>query len=282
MSTTPDRYAVIGHPVDHSRSPAIHTAFAKQTGQSMVYELLPAAADAFEPTVAGFFADGGAGLNVTLPFKQAAAGYAETLSERARLAGAVNTLIRTDAGTVHGDNTDGVGLLRDLSHRLGVDIRGARILILGAGGAVRGVVPVLLAERPAALHIANRTPDKALEIARDVRALGAITGGGLAETGAGWDIVINAISAGLAGEMPNVPSAAIKGASAAYDMLYADGPTPFLRWAAHHGVTRHCDGFGMLVEQAAESFYLWRGVRPATAPVIQALRPAPQTPGDTV
>lgn len=266
-----DRYAVIGHPVDHSRSPAIHAAFAAQTGQDLVYDRLPAAPDAFVATVERFFAEGGAGLNVTLPFKQQAAAYAARLSERAQLAGAVNTLARTETG-IFGDNTDGVGLLRDLTERLDVAIGDARVLILGAGGAVRGVVPVLLAESPAALRVLNRTPDKAETIARDFAHLGPVSAGALTATDGGWDIVINAISAGLGGDMPEISPALLTDAVAAYDMIYADEPTPFLRFAAAQGVVRRRDGLGMLVEQAAESFYVWRGVRPRTAPVIEALR----------
>lgn len=267
------RYAVIGHPVEHSRSPAIHAAFAEQTGQRLVYTRLPAAVDAFDATVDRFFAAGGSGLNVTLPFKQEAAVYADVLSERAERAAAVNTLTRCGDDRIAGDNTDGIGLLRDLDANLGVSIRGARVLILGAGGAVRGVVPVLLEAQPAALLIANRSVDKARAIARDCADLGPVTACPLAAIESGWDIVINAISAGLSGEMPAVPTAAVTGAGAAYDMIYADQPTPFMRWAHTHGVPRQRDGFGMLVEQAAESFYIWRGVRPATAPVIHALRP---------
>lgn len=282
MTDGPDRYAVIGNPVDHSRSPAIHAAFAEQTGQRMTYTRLPAAEDAFTATVERFFADGGRGLNVTLPFKQAAAAYAATLSARAERAGAVNTLIRCDDGRIHGDNTDGVGLLRDLTDRLGTPIRGRRVLVLGAGGAVRGVVPVLLEQGPKHLYIANRTAERAEAIAADFTDLGPVDAGGLAAIGGGWDLVINAISAGLAGRMPDLPTAAITGATAAYDMIYADAPTPFLRWAARHGVARRCDGFGMLVEQAAESFHLWRGVRPDTRAVIAALHPAPQGRDDTV
>ncbi|GAB3680667.1 shikimate dehydrogenase [Salinisphaera aquimarina] len=276
MSDQPDRYAVIGNPVAHSRSPEIHAAFAAQTGQSLVYARLPAEIDAFEATVARFFADGGLGLNVTLPFKQQASEYADTLTDRARHAGAVNTLARQGDGRILGDNTDGAGLLHDLNDRLLVDIRDARILILGAGGAVRGVIPVLLDRQPAALRVLNRTPDKATQLATHFADLGPVSGGGLDEASGGWDIVINAISAGLAGEMPPLADTLVADAIAAYDMIYADAPTPFMRWARAAGVTRCSDGLGMLVEQAAESFAVWRGIRPATEPVIRALRPATQ------
>lgn len=268
-----DHYAVIGHPVEHSRSPAIHAAFAEQTGERLVYDLLPAAADAFVATARRFFAEGGAGLNVTLPFKQEAAALANHLSARAARAGAANTLARQADGRLFADNTDGIGLVRDLRAHLGLELCDARILILGAGGAVRGVVPPLLAERPRLLTIANRSLARAQAIATDLGDLGPISTSPLAAIKPGWDIVINAISAGLTGDMPALPDTAIDGAAAAYDMLYGAAPTPFLRWAETHGVALRRDGFGMLVEQAAESFYLWRGVRPDTAPVIAALRP---------
>lgn len=272
MSEHRDRYAVIGHPVEHSRSPQIHAAFAAQTGATLTYERLPAAPDAFVDTVERFFADGGAGLNVTLPFKAEAATYADALTERAERAGAVNTLMCRADGVMLGDNTDGIGLLRDLrTHLAAVD--GARILILGAGGAVRGVVPVLLDDAPAALCVANRTVERAQTIAADFADLGALTACSLDALGNGWDIVINAVSAGLSGAMPDLPPGILDGTIAAYDMVYADTPTPFLRWAAAQGVARRRDGFGMLVEQAAESFYLWRGMRPRTDPVIAQLRP---------
>lgn len=273
MSELPDRYAVIGHPVAHSRSPEIHALFAAQTGERLVYDRLPAEPDAFTAVASQFFAGGGKGLNVTLPFKAEAATFADRLTERAQRAGAVNTLACGDQGRVLGDNTDGVGLLRDLVNNLGVELGGARILILGAGGAVRGVVPVLLGCAPAALCVANRTPAKAIAIAEAFADLGAVQGCALDALGSGWDIVINAISAGLSGEMPTLGADILAGITAAYDMIYADTATPFLRWAAAQGVARRRDGFGMLVEQASESFHLWRGVRPDTTPVIERLRP---------
>ena len=272
MSAPPDRYAVIGHPVEHSKSPAIHAAFARQTGQHLTYERLAAEPDAFAATVAAFFAEGGAGLNVTLPFKAEAAAYADRLTDRARRAGAVNTLAHGDDGTLLGDNTDGIGLARDLERGLDTAIAGARILILGAGGAVRGVVPVLLEQGASEICVANRTVAKAETIAHDFADMGTVSACPLTTEEDGWDLVINAISAGLGGEMPDISAAVLARARGAYDMLYADMPTPFLRWAAAQGVARRCDGLGMLVEQAAESFALWRGVRPRTVEVIAALR----------
>lgn len=270
-----DQYAVIGQPVAHSRSPEIHAAFAAQTRQQLTYSRLPAAADAFAITAQQFFAGGGHGLNVTLPFKQQAAQLADTIAPRARAAGAVNTLTRNRNGSLAGDNTDGAGLLRDLRDNLGVTLASRRILVLGAGGAVRGVTAPLLQAGPAALVIANRTPAKAHAIADLFATTGPISACGLTELPAqgAFDLVINAISAGLAGSMPPLPATLFAADAAAYDMIYADQPTPFLAWAAQQGVTRRRDGFGMLVEQAAESFFIWRGMRPQTAPVITRLRP---------
>lgn len=274
MPSRPDRYAVIGHPVAHSRSPEIHAAFARQTGQTLTYDKLAAEPDAFAVTVDRFFDDGGAGLNVTLPFKQQASTYAHELSDRAARAGAVNTLARRDDGRIFGDNTDGAGLLVDLVDGLGVTIENSRILILGAGGAVRGVVPVLLGHRPAALRVANRSIDKAQALASDFTDLGSIDACPLDEISGGWDLIVNAISAGLHGDMPPLADSLLDDATAVYDMLYAAKPTPFLQWThARRPDLPTRDGFGMLVEQAAESFALWRGIRPTTAPIIQALRP---------
>lgn len=274
MSPVTDHYAVIGHPVAHSRSPEIHAAFAQQTGQAISYTRLECAPDAFAATARRFFDDGGVGLNVTLPFKQEAAQWCDVLSERATLAGAVNTLKRLEDGRILGDNTDGAGLVADLTRHLDIDLAGQRIVILGAGGAVRGVVPILLAEQPATVVIANRTRAKAQAI---VEACGdsRLAACALDDAPHNATLLINAISAGLHGEMPSLPDALVSQATAAYDMIYADHPTPFLAWAGQHGITRQSDGFGMLVEQAAESFTLWRGCRPETASVISALRPRP-------
>ncbi|MGB7756356.1 MAG: shikimate dehydrogenase [Salinisphaera sp.] len=278
MSPAPDRYAVIGHPVDHSRSPDIHRLFAEQCGQSMEYTHLPAPIDGFEGVANAFFAAGGAGLNVTLPFKLAAAELADQLTERARRAGAVNTLMASADGVL-GDNTDGAGLVADLVDNLGVELAGRHVLILGAGGAVRGVVPNLLAAGAARITIANRSTDKARAIADACAGMGEVSACGLDGAPDDADLVINAISAGLTeGTMPAIDARVLTRAGAVYDMIYADEPTPFLRWAAGYGVTTGRDGFGMLVEQAAESFALWRGVRPQTAPVIAALRGATRQP----
>lgn len=275
MSDQPDTYAVIGNPVEHSRSPEIHAAFAARTGEAVTYHRLPAELDAFADTVHGFLERGGKGLNVTLPFKQQAADYADQISERARAAGAVNTLSRQPDGTISGDNTDGAGLVRDLLDNFGLTLANKRVLILGAGGAVRGVTAPLLELNPAALVIANRTPEKAAAVADLFRNAGPISACALADAinSGPFDLVINAISSGLQGSMPDLPWGLFSADAAAYDMIYADEPTPFLSWAATQDVARRRDGFGMLVEQAAESFYIWRGVRPPTGPVIEQLRP---------
>ncbi|RJS94471.1 shikimate dehydrogenase [Salinisphaera sp. Q1T1-3] len=268
-----DRYAVIGHPVEHSRSPDIHALFAEQTNQALVYDRLPAPRDGFVDVARSFFAEGGRGLNVTLPFKEQAAALADRLTARAERAGAVNTLMSTPDGLV-GDNTDGAGLIADLTGRLGIDPVGLHVLILGAGGAVRGVVPSLIAAGVAHVTIANRTRDKAEAIAAACDEAGTVAATTLAAAPHDADLVINAISAGLAGEMPALDTDVLARARGVYDMIYSDTETPFLHWARLHGRpgVNGVDGFGMLVEQAAESFQLWRGIRPDTATVIARLR----------
>lgn len=272
-----DRYAVIGHPVAHSKSPQIHAAFARQTGQDLSYEAILAPLDGFEPAVRAFIRGGGCGLNVTLPFKVEAFRLAATRSPRAEAAGAVNTLLFSAAG-IRGDNTDGIGLVADLTRNLGLDLAGKRILLLGAGGAARGVLLPLLEQRPAVLALANRTADKARALAAAfvARAGGcALAGGGFTElAGRRFDLVINATAASLGDAAPTLPGGLCAPDSLAYDMVYGKDLTPFLRAARGDGAARLADGLGMLVEQAAEAFFLWRGVRPATAPVLAALRAA--------
>ncbi|MDN3521185.1 shikimate dehydrogenase [Halomonas ramblicola] len=272
-----DRYCVFGHPVGHSKSPTIHAAFAEQTGEAIDYAAIEAPLDDFAGAWRRFVAEGGRGANVTVPFKEEAFRLCDTLSERARRAGAVNTLILGGNGAsidrkVYGDTTDGIGLVRDL-RRHGVTLAGARILVLGAGGAVRGVLEPLLAERPASLFVANRTAAKACALAADFRDLGAIAGGGFDAVAGPFDLVINGTSASLAGDLPPLPDDLFAAAASAYDMMYGAQPTVFLRWAAERGA-RGVDGLGMLVEQAAESFFQWRGKHPDTAPVLEALRRA--------
>lgn len=269
---TPDRYAVIGNPIAHSKSPEIHARFAAQTGHHLSYERLLAPLDGFVATVRAFIAQGGKGANVTVPFKLEAFDMATRLSERARLAGAVNTLV-FDGDTLVGDNTDGVGLVNDITCNHGFSISGKRILLLGAGGAARGVIQPLLAEAPLELVIANRTASKAIELATLFSASTntLISSCAFKDLQAPFDLIINGTSAGLTDEMPAVPSSIFNSGVLAIDMLYGAQPTLFMQFAAQQGAGVR-DGLGMLVEQAAESFFIWRGVRPDTAPVLNALR----------
>jgi len=320
-----DRYAVIGNPIAHSKSPTIHAAFAAQTGEPIEYGRILGDRDDFAGDVRRFIAEGGRGLNVTVPFKTDAFELLDALSEQARAAGAVNTLIVRDGGLLRGDNTDGIGLLRDLTQNHGFEIAGKRLLLLGAGGAARGVLRPLLEAEPAALLIANRTAEKAEALAAqfaDLRLAAstststdqsatpdassnktdglsghlsasssarpavafkapppaqqqgtAIGGCGLeALSGQRFDLIINATSSGLDGRVPKIPDDCLAEGGWIYDMLYAHELTPFCRWGQSQGAARVLDGLGMLVEQAAESFWLWRGVRPQTTPVIDLLR----------
>jgi len=261
-----DRYAVFGHPIAHSKSPQIHAAFARQTRQDMSYEAILAPRDGFASSVVAFIAAGGRGANVTVPFKEEAYRLASRLSPRAQHAGAVNTLVFDDG--ILGDNTDGAGLVADLTRNLRCALAGKRILLVGAGGAARGVIAPLLDQTPAEFVIANRTVGRAQELAdlfgRGVRACG------FDALDMPFDLVINATAASLAGELPPLSPRIFTAGTLAYDMMYGRD-TPFLAFARSHGAAT-ADGLGMLVEQAAEAFYLWRGVRPDTAPVIAALR----------
>jgi shikimate dehydrogenase len=271
--TTPDRYAVLGNPVAHSKSPVIHRQFAHQFGHNIEYVALWADTDGFSQAVEQFRAEGGKGLNITLPFKLEAFKMADNLSDRAKLAGAVNTIRFESDGKIFGDNTDGTGLVHDLTKNLGIHVRGKKILVLGAGGAVRGVLGPLLKQNPAVLVIANRTVSKAKELAKIFASFGKVEAVGYDElVGKRFDVVINGTSASLKGEVPPLPVNLFANNAVAYDMMYGDKPTPFLEWAMLHGVATTADGLGMLVEQAAESYLLWRGVRPETKHVIAALR----------
>jgi shikimate dehydrogenase len=260
-----ERYALIGNPVAHSQSPAIHARFARATGQDIAYELIEAPLDGFERAVDEFRAAGGRGLNVTLPFKQAAFRYCGEVTERAKAAQAVNTLIF--GGPVRGDNTDGVGLVRDLESNLGLQLRGKSVLLMGAGGAAQGVMGSLIDREIARLVIVNRTFSKAAQLAARFEPAAAARYEDVRGT---FDVVINATSAGLGDEMMPVPVSAIGKGTFAYDMVYARD-TAFLR-AARAAGARCSDGLGMLVEQAAESFFIWRGMRPATRAVLASLR----------
>lgn len=267
-----DRYAVIGNPIAHSKSPLIHAAFARQTGQDLDYGRILGDRDDFAGDVRRFLVEGGRGLNVTVPFKEAAWALADELSPAAASAGAVNTLTVLEGGRLRGDNTDGVGLVRDLVANHGFAFREARVLLLGAGGAARGVLLPLLATGLASLTLANRTAAKARELAAAIGDA-RVDAGGLEDlAGQQFDLIINATAAGLDGAVPDLPADCLAPGGWTYDMLYGDRPTPFCAWGQARGAARALDGLGMLVEQAAESFWLWRRVRPSTAPVIQWLR----------
>lgn len=275
MAKPPDRYAVTGHPIEHSMSPFIHRWFACETGQALRYDAIHSPPGGFAEVVRRFRAEGGRGLNVTLPFKEEAAALADARTPRAEQGGAVNTLTFGADGTVHGDNTDGVGLVRDLRDNQGVPIAARRVLMVGAGGAARGVLPALLAEAPARVVVVNRSRERAVALAALFEG-GAVPVDACGFGGLGaepFDIVVNATSGGLSGERaPPVPISALRPGGACYDMVYAREPTAFLRWARAAGASAVIDGAGMLVEQGAEAFRRWRGVRPPTRRVIEALR----------
>jgi len=267
-----DQYVVFGNPIGHSKSPLIHSLFAEQTGQALAYRTSLAPLDDFTAFARAFFQTG-RGANITVPFKEEAFRLADSLTERAQRAGAVNTLHTLDDGTLLGDNTDGAGLVRDLTVNCGMSLRGQRILLLGAGGAVRGALEPLLAEKPLAVVIANRTIEKAETLVQEFTDLGPVFASGFDWLEEPVDLIINATSASLAGELPPIaPSLIQPGATFCYDMMYSKEPTAFCRWATEHGAGRSVDGLGMLVEQAAEAFLLWRGVRPDSAPVLAELR----------
>ena len=271
--SSPDQYAVFGNPIRHSKSPEIHAAFAAQCGQNMVYRTHLVEDGLFAETARRFFSNGGKGLNITVPCKVDAFRFADSLSERARRAGAVNTLARQDDGTIYGDNTDGIGMVRDMLENLAWDVAGRRILMLGAGGAVRGILGPLLARKPSHVVLANCTVTKARALAAEFAELGEVRGcsyEGLA--GSQFDLVINGTSASMSGELPPLPPGILSESACCYDMMYAANPTPFMHWAAAEAAWAVSDGLGMLVEQAAESFCIWRGVRPNTAPVIEQIR----------
>ena len=266
----PDRYALIGHPVEHSRSPLIHTVFARQTGQRLTYELIEAEPAAFETAVRGFGAAGGKGVNVTVPHKEAAFALCKVSSEAATAAGAVNT-ITFGQGVLNGHNTDGSGFIRDLTVNLKQQLAGTRVVVLGAGGAARGIIGPLLKENLGELTIANRTRERADEVVAKLGGTLARTFAELAEIGP-VDFLINATSAGLKGEVPPFPSSLVGPKTFCYDLAYGSSDTPFVTWAKSHGAERAVHGWGMLVEQAADSFEIWRGVRPDTKQLLKQPR----------
>ncbi len=265
-----DRYAVIGNPIEHSKSPTIHAAFAAQTGEDIYYGRI--LGQTFKQDAHTFFAEGGLGLNVTVPFKQEAYEFVDELSERAQAAGAVNTLIKQADGQVRGDNTDGIGLVRDLACNNLFNFAGSRILLLGAGGASRGVLKPLLTENPAKLVIANRTVSKAEELAALSKDSRVSACGFTDLENLRFDLIINGTASGLSGEVPPIPDQCLDAGGWTYDMMYSTEPTAFVKWGRAHGAGKALDGLGMLVEQAAESFYLWRGQQPETSAVIDQLR----------
>lgn len=268
-----DRYAVIGFPISHSWSPFIHGLFAKQTGQALTYTRIEVTPENLERDVKAFFESGGKGLNVTVPHKQAVALLANFRTPRAEIAGAVNTLAAQSDGLL-GDNTDGAGLLADLTRNLSLAIENTRVLLLGAGGAARGVLGPLLGAGPEMIEIANRNADRATELAQEFRVLGNVRGCGfdaISTTGT-FDLILNATSASLQDTIPPIPPGVIGPTTLCYDMAYGKGDTAFTRWAKNAGAGRAETGWGMLVEQAAEAFQLWRGVRPDTKAVMEALK----------
>ena len=263
-----DRYGVIGHPIAHSKSPVIHRQFALQTNQDISYEAFDIAPDDLDEELNTLFESGVKGLNVTVPHKNTVAQLVNELSERARMAGAVNTISIGDDGQWLGDNTDGVGLMRDLVDNLAIELSGSRILVLGAGGATRGILAPLLQAEPARLRLANRTLDRAVELAERFASTGSISTCSFDELGGQqYDLIINATSAGLAGDVPPFPASIIDQTVICYDLSYSMTNTPFCAWAMENGAGKTYQGWGMLVEQAAESFQIWRGVRPETASV---------------
>lgn len=271
MASTPDKYLVFGNPISQSKSPFIHTLFARQTMQNMQYSTAQPELDGFEQAARDFFSQGGKGCNVTVPFKQQAYQFADRVTERAQLAGAVNTLKKLDDGEIIGDNTDGEGLVQDLL-QYQVPLQGSRILLIGAGGAARGVIKPLLDQQPAELVITNRTFAKAQELAELFTPYGKVSAIAMDEIDSSFDLVINSTSASLYQELPGVSSAVFTPSTVAYDMVYGAGVTTFNQWAREHGVHRAFDGLGMLVGQAAESFMLWRGLRPGTKQILRELR----------
>ena len=272
MNKKIDHYAVFGNPIEHSKSPEIHRNFAELTGEAVVYEKQLVDVDSFESAATAFFKTG-KGLNITVPFKLEAYSFAARLTERARRAGAVNTLAMQTDGTILGDNTDGIGMVSDIVDNLGWIIENRKVLILGAGGAVRGILQPLLDQNPKALVIANRTVEKAKQLAKGFSELGSVEGCGFEHlSDFKFDIVINGTSASLAGDLPPLPDTLLAKGACCYDMMYGAEPTVFMHWAKEHGATAVADGLGMLVGQAAESFKLWRGVKPEVQSVIEKQR----------
>lgn len=267
-----DHYAVFGYPIKHSKSPQIHQLFAEQTHQSLLYSAQEVKPEHFEKAIADFFSNGGKGLNCTLPLKELAWQYAKSNTERANLCKAVNTLVLKERGDILGDNTDGCGFMVDLTQNHSISVKNTRVLVLGAGGATRGILTPLLGHEPDYLLVANRTQQKAYDLAAEFKSSGDIKGCGFADLEhKQFDLIVNATSAGLYDEKIPLPENILADGGVCYDLAYANKPTAFVRWGLEHQARKSLDGLGMLVEQAAEAFFLWRNVRPNTQPVIQIL-----------
>lgn len=265
-------YAVIGNPISHSKSPLIHTEFAKQTGQDLDYVTREIPLDGLEEGLKQLQAEGFKGINITVPFKEQVWQQVSNKSEHAMRAGAVNTLVFNDDGTLYGDNTDGIGLCRDLVDNHQIELANKHILLLGAGGAARGVIEPLLSYQPSQLFIANRTASKAKDLANLFKDFGNISGGGFTDINDQFDVIINATSASLQGEVPPLPNNVLANNASCYDMMYSNTDTAFITWAKQHHASKTIDGLGMLVEQAAEAFRIWRGIKPETQAVIENIR----------
>lgn len=269
---TIDAYAVFGHPISHSKSPRIHSLFAEQTGQHMAYVANDVPADQFSGSACDFFRQGGKGLNCTVPLKELAYEFADRLTERARLGKAVNTLALQTDGSILGDNTDGIGLINDLTLNHGISLKQRKILILGAGGATRGILAPILTQQPSKIVIANRTLEKAVTIAHEFAELGAVLGCDYSNLNhQSFDLIINATSASLSNQLPPLADGLLDENGSCYDLAYGNEPTAFVSWGMRHRAEKSLDGLGMLVEQAAEAFLLWRGVRPKTTTIIAQL-----------
>ena len=268
----PDQYAVFGHPINHSKSPQIHQLFAQQTEQNLVYKAQDVPAESFNQSIDTFFTQGGKGINCTVPLKELAYQRADSLSERAQFSKAVNTLVLQEDGTLYGDNTDGIGLVTDLTNNHSITLLNSRILILGAGGASRGIIEPLMKKSPSCLVIANRTVEKAITLSDEFSQLGNINGCGYDELKEkNFDLILNATSASLTGKIPNITENILAKNACCYDLAYSNQQTAFVKWGSTHGAKKNMDGLGMLIEQAAEAFFTWRGVRPKTSAVIELL-----------
>ncbi|NOQ93364.1 MAG: shikimate dehydrogenase [Methylophaga sp.] len=267
-----DHYAVIGNPISHSKSPLIHTEFAKQTKQNLDYVTREIPLDDLATGLKQLQKEGFKGINITVPFKEQAWQIVTDRSEHATRAGAINTIIFNDDGSLYGDNTDGIGLCRDLVDNHQIELKGKRILLLGAGGAARGVIEPLLKYLPSELVIANRTASKAEDLAKLYNEFGTLSGGGLDDLSGSFDVIINATAASLQGKVPPLPDNILNDHASCYDMMYSNTDTAFITWAKEHGAAKTIDGLGMLAEQAAEAFRLWRGVKPETQEVIKTIR----------